>query len=77
MSAALQEIEERLPGLSYQERLILMERLSQSLREGCRASWESWDTELAGMAADPEIQREVREIDAEFAGALRDGLEGL
>jgi len=35
----------------------------------------NWTSELAAMARDPEIQREVREIEAEFAPALEDGLE--
>ena len=74
MSATLREIEERLPDLSYQERITLIERLAQTLRGESKESWEAWDAELEEMAADPEIQREIKEIDDEFAVALQDGL---
>jgi len=71
-SSALREIEERIPLLSTDERRDLLDRLAQSLRPSARMNWTS---ELAAMARDPEIQREVREIEAEFAPALEDGLE--
>ncbi len=32
-------------------------------------------TQLAAMAEDPEIQRETRQIDAEFAATESDGLD--
>lgn len=73
MSAAMQDIEERLPALSFQERLLLIERLAQTLR----GEDESWRRELDGIGDDPDIQREIREIDQEFAVALEDGLQGL
>lgn len=36
MSAAMQEIEERLPALSFQERLLLIEHLAQDDARGRR-----------------------------------------
>ena len=73
MSAAMQEIEERLPALSFQERLMLIERLAQGMR-GNVASDQSWRDELAGIGEDPDIQREIREIDKEFSVALEERL---
>ena len=37
-----------------------------------RAAWREKD--LADMAADPEIQREISRINSEFSGAEADGL---
>jgi len=36
-----------------------------------------WDADLDAMAADPAIQKEIREIEQEFAVAERDGLDNL
>jgi hypothetical protein len=36
---------------------------------------EDWDNDLAAMAADPEIQRELRQIEKEFRPTEADGLE--
>ena len=33
------------------------------------------EDQLAAMAADPDIQREIRQIEAEFAGTETDGLK--
>ena len=67
MSSALSEIEERIPVLSFQERLSLIERLAQTLRGTPEGAMMTWDSALAAMAADTEIQREIREIEHEFA----------
>jgi hypothetical protein len=75
MSAVLQEIEERLPELSFKEQLLLLERLARALREGRQPSGFASGNQLAAMAADPDIQREIREIESEFSVALQDGLD--
>jgi hypothetical protein len=74
MSSTLAEIEERLSVLSYEERLTLIERLVRTLREAPEPERTSWDAALAAMAVDPEIQREMSQIDSEFAQTLGDGL---
>jgi len=38
---------------------------------------QAFAEEMARMAADPEIQREMKEIDREFRCTEMDGLEGL
>jgi hypothetical protein len=74
MSVALREIEERLPQLSFQERLALLERVARTLREE-EPEARSWSASLAEMAADPDIRREMDAIDREFSVALNDGLD--
>jgi hypothetical protein len=36
---------------------------------------EAWEAELSAMAADPEVQRELHETNAEFNATEADGLE--
>ena len=74
-ATALLELERAIGQLSYDERLWLLERLVQGLRQGSRPARPSWETALAEMAADPQIQRELAEIAQEFAAADADGLE--
>jgi hypothetical protein len=38
------------------------------------ASLDSWETDLAAMAADPQIQAELHRIRSEFSVAEMDGL---
>jgi hypothetical protein len=74
--AMLAEIENRFNTLSQDEQLWLLERLVRRLRRhSARAKRTSWESELAQMAADPEIQAEMRKIEAEFRGTEADGLE--
>lgn len=73
-SQALREIELRLPHLGREERRQLALRLKDELRQAGAVSADR-SKALAEMAADPEIQRELAEIDAEFAQAHSDGLE--
>jgi hypothetical protein len=70
----LTQIQENINRLSSNEQLWLIEWLAHRVRE--KASAQSvWASQLADMAADPEIQSELRKIDAEFALAETDGLE--
>jgi hypothetical protein len=76
MSAVtLTEIERRLDDLSLDEQLRLLERLAARVRRQAADRTNGGDAELAAMAADPEIQRELRAIEEEFRVAEVDGLE--
>lgn len=76
MSAGvLTEIERRLDELSLDEQFRLLERLASRLHRLAIDKTDGLDAELAAMAADPEIQRELRAIEVEFGMAEGDGLE--
>jgi len=70
----LTQIQENINRLSSNEQLWLIEWLAHRVREKTSAQ-SVWASQLADMAADPEIQSELRKIDAEFALAETDGLE--
>jgi len=78
-TSVLSRIEEMISQLSYQERLWLIERLAGQLREDAlaheRLEPSASPERLAMMAADPEIQAELQQIEQEFAGTESDGLE--
>lgn len=72
--ATLSQLEKHLMQLPVDDQLWLIERLTQHLRQRL-ANWPALERQLAEMAADPEIQRELRAIEEEFAPAEADGLE--
>jgi hypothetical protein len=72
--AALSQIEERIAQLSLAEQLWLIERVAQRLRDTLGAQ-STFDQQLAAMAADQEIQQELRRIEEEFAHTAADGLD--
>ena len=72
-SDALQTIEKQLRLLSSDEQLLLIEQLAQQLRKP--SSKNGKHAALVAMASDPQIQAELRQIDAEFMVAEEDGLE--
>ena len=74
-SVPLTQIEHAIQQFSYDERLWLIERLIHGLRYGSKESRSPFDANLAEMAADPEIQRELANIAQEFAPTEMDGLE--
>lgn len=74
ISPVLSQIEESINQLSVDEQLWLMEQLAHRIRESTLKQ-SFWDTQLAAMAADPEIQNELQTIGEEFAFAEADGLE--
>jgi hypothetical protein len=51
-----------------------MERLAQCIRKSATERQQDWEGQLAAMAADPEIQQEIRCIEADFELASADGL---
>jgi hypothetical protein len=71
----LDDLEQQARQLSAEEQLWLIERLVHHLRAVPPARPVPADAALAAMAADPEIQRELRAIEREFAGTEQDGLE--
>ena len=74
-SEALHEIESEFARLSPEAQLSLLERLVHRVRVAVAGPQHAWDAELSAMAADPEMQRELRRIDAEFSTTESDGLE--
>ena len=72
----LAEIEDSIQRLPLDEQLWLISRLAQNLR------WKLDTTagkraQLEAMAADEDVQRELRVIDAEFHHTEADGLGAL
>jgi hypothetical protein len=67
----LAQLEDRFSELPLSEQKQLLDRLSS--RVNAQADNGNEDL-LAQMAADPDIQREMREIEKEFASADTDGL---
>ena len=74
-SQALADIKSRTSRLSVEEQLWLLEHLAHELRVHPAGSRKRFEENLVAMAADPDIQRELREIEAEFATTESDGLE--
>jgi hypothetical protein len=71
----LAQIEDSFTQLTTSEQLHLIERLVHRVHENTVKQREDADNQLAQMAADPDIERELREIEREFATAESDGLE--
>ena len=52
----------------------ISESSKQGMAEATTGHFDHSKSELAAMASDPQIQRELRAINAEFAAAESDGL---
>lgn len=76
-TSPLPEIENSVRRLSLPEQLELMAWLAQTIRRQTLANYEEMDEELSAMANDPDIQRELAAIQAEFAGTETDGLDEM
>ncbi len=61
--------------LSLSDQLWLMERLAQRIRQRTLRPLSIQESDLSAMANDPAIQRELRQIEAEFAPTEFDGLD--
>src|SRR5262245_36413040 len=70
----LHDIEAKISELSMGEKQALFDRLGDHLRAARKVEFAA---ALSAMAADPDIQRAIREIDQEFADAAEDGLENM
>ena len=72
---AVSEIESEFARLSPEAQLKLLERLVHRTRVAVTGQADNWDSDLAAMAADPEMRRELSSINAEFRATEADGLE--
>jgi hypothetical protein len=66
-TSTVDTIEAAIEQLSLSEQLMLMERLASRIRSRTHRTPAARDSDLAAMASDPAIQRELRQIEAEFA----------
>lgn len=75
MSAAnADQIERQFCELPTQLQLILLERLSHQVRTKMSGEDEAFAREVAAMANDPDMRREMAAIDKEFRETEGDGL---
>ncbi len=72
---ALSDLEYEFARLSPEVQLSLLERLLHRTWVTVSDRRDTWDADLAAMAADPEMQRELSCIKAEFDVTEADGLE--
>ena len=72
---AFSEIETEFARLSPEAQLSLLERLAHRARVAASGCRDTWEADLSAMAADPEIQRELSRMNAEFSVTEADGLE--
>jgi hypothetical protein len=70
----VEQLQEQIRQLPRSDQLRLVERVSHELRSAAFADPEIMAERLAAMAADPDIQREIRQIEEEFSVAEADGL---
>jgi hypothetical protein len=71
----LEQIEADIDRLSLAEQLCLLERIAQRIRERTLRIPLVEESDLVVMANDPAIQRELHQINAEFAATETDGLD--
>lgn len=65
-SATVTEIEKRIDELSLDEQLRLLEHIAARVRHRAAEKSHRIGSDLAAMAADSDIQRELRAIEQEF-----------
>lgn len=77
----LTQIEQSIDFLSYDELLHLLEKLVRSLKKKSYSrilsSQKEFEQQIARMATDPDVQKELIEINREFAVTELNGLEKL
>jgi hypothetical protein len=73
----LEQIEADIEHLSLAEQLWLMERLAHRIRKRTLHAPPVQESDLVVMAYDPAIQREVAQINAEFAATEANGLDSV
>ena len=69
------DIEREFARLSREAQLSLLERLVHHVRVGVGSQKNHWESELAAMAADPQVRAELDAIESEFTATEADGLE--
>ena len=72
--SVVNDLEEKISRLSTDEQMQLIERVSHRIR-AVNTSNKDIDAQLIEMAADPEIQKELREIENEFSPTEGNGLD--
>ena len=78
LNTSLFQLEQTIYVLPREEQLWLVERVIHHLRQQAVTTQRKPDTcadQLQMMAADPEIQRELRDMAVEFSITETDGLE--
>lgn len=75
VTPVLDDLESGFARLSPEAQLRLLERLMHRARVAVSERHDAREADLSAMAADPEVQRELRQINAEFSTAKADGLE--
>ena len=70
----LNELEENIRRLPLDDQLLLIERVSHRIRTDISDKMDI-DAQLSKMAADPEIQKELQDIEQEFTATEQDGLD--
>lgn len=73
-SSLFNELEENIRRLPLDDQLLLIERVSHRIRTDISGRMNI-DAQLSEMAADPEIQKELKEIEQEFSTTEQDGLD--
>jgi hypothetical protein len=73
-SKFLERLDTDIQRLTLPEQVWLMERLAQSIRANTMREQQILESQIEEMAADPDIQREMALIQAEFEVADADGL---
>ena len=73
-SSLLTELEENIRRLPLDDQLLLIEPVSHRIRNDISGKMDI-DAQLSKMAADPEIQKELQEIEQEFSATEQDGLD--
>jgi hypothetical protein len=73
----LSQIEDRFSQLTVSEQLRLIERLVHTVHERTQKPPADLDSQLAQMAADPQIRAELVKIEEEFSAVEADGLETI
>ncbi|MBC8186505.1 hypothetical protein H8E88_35945 [candidate division KSB1 bacterium] len=76
ISEGLFKIKNKIKQLPLTEQLWLLEQIAHFIRDNT-INGKRLDSQLAAMAADPEIQHELKNINEEFSVVEMDGLEGL
>jgi hypothetical protein len=75
MTPTLEAVEAAIDQLSVADQLLLLEHLASRIRARSQRVPTVEAGQLAEMAADPAIRRELEQIDAEFSRTEADGLE--
>lgn len=76
-SQTLQRLEMDIQRLSLYEQGWLLERLAHYIRTGAARQQQWIESQLTAMAADPDIRREIDQIQTEFSDTELDGLTDI